>query len=172
MSPAEFLKSPWLFVLFGAMWLGGGAVLARASGWRALAERFRSARPVDGERFRFVTGWIGASKSFPVQYRGALFITISGEGFLLSIFFPFRLGSPPLFIPWTEVESVTEEAAWFVDRVVVRLRDLPTVIRIAGRAGQRMAEAYALSSRGRSRAAESAEAAPRRPSNRPRSSPR
>jgi hypothetical protein len=158
MSPAEFLHSPWFFVLFVAMWLGAVAGLAWASGWRALAERFRSARPVDGERFRFVTGWIGASKRFPVQYRGGLFITISGEGFLLSIFFPFRLGSPSLFIPWTEVESVTEEAASFVDRVVVRLRGSPTIIMIAGRAGQRMAEAYALSSGGRSRAAE-----PRRP---------
>ncbi|MFL6947918.1 MAG: hypothetical protein ACJ8FU_06925 [Xanthobacteraceae bacterium] len=91
-----------------------------------------------------------------------MFITISGEGFLLSIFFPFRLGSPSLFIPWTEVESVTEEAAWFVDRAVVRLRGLPTTIMIAGRAGQRMVEAYALSSRDRSRAAELAEAARRR----------
>lgn len=170
MSPAEFLRSPWFFVLFGAIWLGAVAALAWASGWQALAERFRSARPVDGERFRFVTGWIGASKSFPVHYRGALFITVSGEGFLLSMFFPFRLGSPPLFIPWTEVESVTEEAAWFVDRAVVRLRGSPTIIRIGGRAGQRMAEVYALSSRGRSRAAEPAEAARRRPGD--HSSPR
>jgi hypothetical protein len=148
MSPAEFLRSPWFFLLFGALWLGAVAALAWASGWRALAERFRSARPVDGERFRFVTGWIGGPKRFPVQYRGALFITISGEGFLLSMFFPFRLGAPPLFIPWTEVESVTVEAAWFVDRAVVRLRGSPTIIMIAGRAGQRMAEAYALASRG------------------------
>jgi hypothetical protein len=169
MSPAEFLKSPWFFVLFGLLWLGVGAVLARASGWRALAERFRSARPVDGARFRFVTGWIGAS-TWPVQYRGALFITISSEGFLLSIFFPFRLGSPSLFIPWTEVESATEEEAWFVNRAVVRLRGLPTTIMIAGRAGQRMVEAYALSSRDRSRAAELAEAARRRPGD--HSSPR
>ena len=51
MSPAEFLRSPWFFVLFGAMWLGAVAALAWASGWRALAERFRSARPVDGSAF-------------------------------------------------------------------------------------------------------------------------
>src|SRR5262245_465054 len=145
----SFLQSPWFFVLFAAMWLGAVAGLAWASGWRALAERFRSARPVDGERFRFVTGWIGKSKSFPVQYRGALFITISGEGFLLSMFFPFRLCSPPLFIPWTEVESVTDEEAWFVNRAVVCIRGSPTIIMIAGRAGQRIAEAYAQSSSAR-----------------------
>lgn len=146
MSPIEFLRFPWFLVSFAVLWVGVVALLAWASGWRAPAERFRSTRPVDGERFRFVSGSIGTSKWFPVYYRGALFITINGEGFLLSIFFPFRLGSPPLFIPWTEAESVTEEAAWFVNRAVVRLRGLPTIIMIAGRAGQRMAETYALSS--------------------------
>src|SRR5215475_7265121 len=100
--PPAFLQPPWFFLFFAVLWIGVGASLAWASGWRALAERFRSAGPIEGERFRFASGWLGASKWFPVHYKGALFITVGRDGFLLSLFFPFRLGSPPLFIPWRE----------------------------------------------------------------------
>jgi len=80
-----------------------------------------------------------------------LFITVGAEGFLLSLFFPFRPGSPPLFIPWSRVESVTEQPAWFVDRAVIRIRGLPTKISIVGRAGLRISQAYARFAAGRDR---------------------
>ena len=152
--PPAFLQPPWFFVFFAAMWLGVGVALSYASGWRALAEWFRSTRPIEGERFRFASGSMGASNWFPVRYRGCLFITVGAEGFLLSLFFPFRLGSPPLFIPWTRVESVTEQPAWFVDRAVIRIRGLPTKIMIVGRAGQRISQAYAHFAASRDRRAE------------------
>jgi len=140
-SPA-FLHPPWFFVFFAVMLLAIGVAVSYAPGWRALAERFRSTRSIEGERFRFVSGSIGASTWLSFHYRGCLFVTIGPEGFLLSLFFPFRLGAPSLFIPWTELESVTRQPALFVDRTVIRIRGSSTKIMVVGRAGKRIGEAY------------------------------
>src|SRR5262245_14953978 len=140
---AALIESVWFFAFVVAMWFVIGVALAYGSGWRALAERFRSTRSIEGERFRFVSGSVSASKWSSVQCRGCFFVTVGSEGFLLSVFFPLRLGSPPLFIPWTEVESVTEQFARLVDCAVICLRGLPTRIVIVGPAGQRVGQAYA-----------------------------
>jgi len=139
-------SSPWsslLFALvFAGTWLCIGGLLAWAAGWPALAARFRRTGPVKGERFGAVSGSMIAAGSLPVGYRGTLWLVLGPGGFGLSVSFPFRFMSPPLFIPWAAVESVSRRRRWFVDTAEVRLRGLPNRINISGKAGQRLLAAY------------------------------
>jgi hypothetical protein len=112
------------------------------AGWPSLATRFRSAQTTDGERFRFASGSIGSSIRFPVSYRSCLFFTVTDTGFLLSAFFLFRLLSPPLFIPWEQVESVTEQRIWFLQTAVISIRDSSTKIMVRGRVAQAIMKVY------------------------------
>ena len=138
----EFMQPQWFFPLFIGMWLGISALLSRMSGWASLAEQFRSAEPKSGETLRFVSGSMGA-KVLPVNYGGCLFVTVNDSGFHLSILFLFRFQSPPLFIPWAQVESAEEKRLLLARHVVVRLRNRWPIISVRGRAGQFIQEAYA-----------------------------
>jgi hypothetical protein len=69
---------------------------------------------------------------FPVSYRSCVTFTVTPTGLALSIFFPFRLLSPPLFIPWRDVESVTEGRFPFVRCVTLRIRNHWSQIRVYG----------------------------------------
>lgn len=136
-----FMEPQWFFPLFAAIWLGISALLSRLGGWANLAGRFRALQPESGESFRFVSGAIDAN-SFPVSYRGCLFVTVNSRGFHLSLLFLFRFQSPPLFIPWSEVESVEEKRFLFARRAVIRLRSQWPVISVYGSAGQSIAHAH------------------------------
>jgi hypothetical protein len=135
------MEPQWFLPLFVIMWLVITGVLSRLGGWASLATQFRSSQPADGERFRFVSGSMG-KRAFPVSYGGCLFVVVSQRGFALSILFPFRFQSPPLFIPWAQVESVEEKRLLFVSYVVVRLREQWPLISLRGRAGRRIKEVY------------------------------
>ncbi len=137
-----YLEPLWRIPLFGVSWFGVCAILAHVSGWPRLASRFQSSRPIEGERFRFASGCIGASTRRPVSYRHCLFLTVGNSGFLMSMVFPLRFRCPPLFIPWAEVESISEERYGFALCAVVHLRDFSTRIMVPGKAGQSITQAH------------------------------
>jgi hypothetical protein len=127
--------SPWFLPAFALLWIGVTAGLALLSGWTNLAEEFRSEQPVDGERFRFASAAIGA-RLFPVGYSNCLFLIVGPMGIGVSIFFLFRLLSPPLYIPWARVESVEQRRFLFLKSTVVRVAGHWPELKIYGRAGQ------------------------------------
>ncbi len=102
-----FLQSQWFFPYFVAMWFGVTGLLAYASGWARLANQFPAQMPVQGDRFRFASGSMGL-RFVPVSYDNCLFVTVSPSGLRISIFFPFRFLSAPMFVPWSAMESVTQ----------------------------------------------------------------
>ena len=136
-----FLAPLWFIPLFAVSWFGICAILAHASGWHRLASRFQPSNSVEGDRFRFASGCMGASTRFPVSYRNCLFLTVGKTGFLMSLFFPFRFRCPPFFIPWVEVESITEERYWFVLCAVIHIRGFSTRIMLSGKAAQSITQA-------------------------------
>jgi hypothetical protein len=140
-APATLLEPHWFIAGFVVLWLGMSALLALLGGWTSLAARFRSAEPKAGERLRFVSGSIGAPL-MPVSYGRSLFLTLSEEGFGLSVLFLFRFLTPPLFIPWREVESVEERRSLFGRYTVVRVRNHWPTISIRGDAGERLRILY------------------------------
>jgi len=139
----------WFLPLFAAGWLLITGLLAHAGGWSTLARHFRSsAEPASGERFRFVSGSMG-TRAFPVSYGRCLFLMVSPGGFALSILLPFRFQSPPLFIPWSQVETVEAKRLLFLSYTLIRLRSQWPEISVSGRAGRRIKEVHErLASRG------------------------
>ena len=132
-----------IFPLFIVAWLLGGALLAHLSGWRLLAKRFRATEPVEGLRCRFSSGRMGRRGEMPVGYGSCLNLIVGRTGFRLSILFPFRFFCPPLFIPWTEVESVEEKRDWFRQRSQISIRGSDVFVAISGHAGECIAAMYA-----------------------------
>ena len=140
-----YMEPQWFLLLFVVMWFGVTALLSRLGGWSSLAEQLRATQPESGDSFRFASGSVGA-KVFPVNYGSCLFITVNDSGFHISVLFLFRFQSPPLFIPWSQVESVEEKKLLFMHRVVIRVRNQWPVISVWGRAGQSIRDAYARAS--------------------------
>lgn len=140
-----YLEPQWLIPLFVVMWFFIGAVLSRISGWASLATHFRATQAESGERFRFASGSMGV-RFFPVSYGGCLFLSVNNDGLHLSIMFPFRFQCPPLFIPWSQLESVEEKRFLFFRYTVIHLRNQWPIISVRGRAGEFIKKAYTSAS--------------------------
>ncbi len=138
----DTLFQPQLFLpLFVGLWLAVAALLSRMGGWSGLAKVFGAPGPVEGERFRFASGSMG--KDFaPVNYNNCLFVTVNGEGLRLSVLFLMRFRSPPLFIPWSSVESVNESKVFLSTVHEITIRGHWPKITLRGAAGQAAHAAY------------------------------
>ena len=132
----------WFLPTFALMWLSISALLSLLSGWRALASQFPASDSIQGDHFRFVSGSMGIP-FFPVNYGNCLFVTVNEEGFRVAILFLFRFLTPPLFIPWLQVESVTEKRFLFMRYAAIRIRGSWPIVSLYGKAGTRMLEGYA-----------------------------
>jgi hypothetical protein len=132
----------WFLLVFVGMWLLVTGVLSRVGGWASLAAEFRATEPISGENFRYVSGSVGR-KVLPVSYRNCLSVHVDERGFGLALLFLFRFQSPPLFIPWSQVESVAEKKVFFARYVVICLRNQWPAISLRGPAGRRIQEVYA-----------------------------
>lgn len=137
-SPIGPLLGPLCFL---ALWLFVSALLAHFSGWSSLATEFRATEPTIGDRFYFVSGSMGA-RGIPVNYSNCLTLTIGERGVRLAILLPWRFGSPPLFIPWAMIESVTAKRFLFWRYVQIRFRDRRPRLSLHGRAGRCVLETY------------------------------
>ena len=82
-------------------------------GWRRLAESFPAKGQPSGKHFFMQSGKVGL-----VNYGSCLTIYSAPEGLYLSVWLPFRLGHPPLFIPWDAVHNMTTRRFLWVERVV------------------------------------------------------
>lgn len=143
-----FPEPQWLVLCIALLWFGACALLARIAGWSTLAGSYRAKYSAIGERFSFVSASIGTAR-FPINYKGCLFMVVNRHGLHVSVLFPFRFRSPPLFIPWSAVESITEKQFMRTFGVTVRLRNCWPIISVPGRAGHMIREAHAVSSSAR-----------------------
>lgn len=80
---------------------------------------------------------------FPVNYGNCLFVTVNEKGFRVAILFLFRFLTPPMFIPWAEVESAAKKRFLFMPYAAIRIRGNWPNLSFYGKAGRRMLEAYA-----------------------------
>ncbi|HTR40846.1 MAG TPA: hypothetical protein VMH87_04460 [Pseudomonadales bacterium] len=100
---------PFLFV---GMWCFVSLAISMLGGWRRLAESFPARGEPSGKQFSMQGGKVGQA-----NYSGCLTIYSSPEGLYLSIMFPFRLGHPPLFIPWDAIHNVKTRRFLWVESV-------------------------------------------------------
>ena len=80
---------------------------------------------------------------FPVNYGNCLFVTVNEKGLRVAILFLFRFLSPPLYIPWAQVESVGEGRFFFMRHAAIRIRQNWPTLSFYGKAGKRILEVYA-----------------------------
>jgi hypothetical protein len=90
-----FFIGLWAFVLF---------LVALLSGWSRLAQAYQAHTRFEGEIWRFRTGHFGWAR-----YNGCLTVGANYEGLYLAVFPLFRIGHPPLFIPWYDITTAEKK---------------------------------------------------------------
>ena len=127
---------PLFPVAFVGLWCAITYLLALMSGWRRLAAHYAADMPAGGERFRF-----RSAKTGFVRYNHCLTFAATAEGLHLWLLPPFRLGSPPLLVPWAEV-SATLVRDLFFGSITLRFARVPRIrMRIATALGEQIAAA-------------------------------
>lgn len=112
------LLIPLFLVGFVLIWSGVIYLLAWLSGWRRLARHYRCAKIPDGSLFGTFWAMLG-----PVNHRGTLRIQPAPEGLYLSTMVLFRLGHPPLLIPWHAIKRRDGAQISLVKMVALELGD-------------------------------------------------
>lgn len=135
------LNSEWFLPTFIVGWLAITGLLALMSGWVSLARTFRASGPISGKTFRFASGSMG-NKFMPVRYGNCFFITTNDQGLYLSILFPFRFLSPPLFLPWSCFASVERRRFLFIPYYILTIKEQWARIGLGMWAGRSAKEAY------------------------------
>lgn len=85
-------------VAFGLIWTAVSLLISLFSGWGQLAKYYRTENIPTGKSLGNYWLLMG-----PANYRGVTTIQPSSEGLYLSILLLFRLGHPPLLIPWRDI---------------------------------------------------------------------
>ncbi len=118
---------------FAALWAGLSFYFAGASDWRLLATKFRTSDTPEGECFRNQVYGVGS-----IRERGATVLTVTPQGLHLRAALPFRLGHPPLLIPWRSILRVVRGKSWWTEWYSLNVEDT-TLIRVGPRAFEAMA---------------------------------
>ena len=133
------MEQAWPAVLFAVLlfvpiWSTVTALLSRLSGWPSLASRFPAIPEAPaGESVRGQVLGVGM-----VRENNVTTLIASPAGLHLSAMFLFRLGRPPVLVPWSEVRHVSERT-WFGSRSHVLDLGGITTIRLKDK-GYRMME--------------------------------
>lgn len=107
--PAILVGFPIVFVPF---WCFVCWLLSQMGGWGRIAERFPGTTPPDGPKFSLQSGHVGMT-----NYRSVLTIRPMAEGLHLSIMAIFRVGHPPLFIPWHEIRNARRHKVLWAETI-------------------------------------------------------
>ena len=96
--------------VFLAIWTFATMSIAVVSGWRELARAYRAERPIIATaEWRNRRGRM----RYGSAYKGCLNIAANAMGMQLSLWSIFRPGHPPLFIPWTDIQTELVHGIFF-----------------------------------------------------------
>jgi hypothetical protein len=116
-------------------------LISRVGGWATLAEQYRCEETFTGPRWSFQRGQM----RWMVGYNNCLNVGADPRGLYLSILFPFRLGHPPLFIPWRDISYSSKKVLW-VKFVELRLgREVTIPFRISNQLAEKLKTAAGTS---------------------------
>jgi hypothetical protein len=118
MNPIPYIF-PVVFVLF---WLVISIAISRIGGWAALARVYRLEDSFEGERVRFRSGQM----RYAMNYNNCLTLGADRRGLYLSVFFFFRVGHPPLYVPWSEI-TISTSRRFFMDMTELSFTRIPGV---------------------------------------------
>jgi hypothetical protein len=101
---SAFLATPWGFVIFFiTLWCAVCFSISFMTGWFSLGGRFKRQSNPYGETksagpffYTVYMRWWG-------HYSSVIRLTAASDALYASVLFPFRIGHPPLRIPWDEI---------------------------------------------------------------------
>ena len=116
---------PIVFVLgFPVIWVSILLLLSHIGGWARLAKCYIDNGDEPGDTHRMRSGYVGL-----VNYRSCLNLRVCKSGLRLSVLFPFRVGHPPLLIPWDHFHSIAEKRVFFIPFLTAEV-GIPVVARV------------------------------------------
>lgn len=130
-TPVEFLAT------FAGLWVGISLLLGLLSGWTTLAGDYRLSKAFVGRK------WYFCSASFRrfVNYGGVLTVGASDKGLYLSLWMPFRIGHPPLLVPWQHVRKLKHGLFSLFSTALVVGYNTPVRVSLSSRLVRRVEEA-------------------------------
>jgi hypothetical protein len=114
----------WILALFPFLWCAASFGVSFLGGWFFLARRYRFDQEFLGKRWRRRSG--GMEFMGRAHYTNCLTLGSDSKGLFLSVLFLFRVGHPPRFVPWSEINATTYRFL-FLPFVRLRLQRDPSI---------------------------------------------
>jgi len=136
MNQHPALSAVGFAVCFVALWITVGFIVSLIGGWRSLAERYRTDRVFPAHK-----RWMqSAQMRFLCGYNHVLTLASDSNGLYLATFFLFRVGHPPLFIPWNEIKIGEVRLLLLIKMRTLRLGPDAIPLRVSERLAQFLLE--------------------------------
>jgi len=119
----EPFSIPAYIFIFIALWICVCQLISTAGGWRILSRDYRAAASFDGKKLWFKS----AGMRRWTNYNNCLVVGANKYGLYLAVLPIFRVGHPPLFIPWTEISTEAGSRRLFGDFVKFKFAKQPDV---------------------------------------------
>jgi hypothetical protein len=114
-------------IVFPLFWMSI-SMLISLCGWRWLAAQYPEPGPFQGAYRTWKSGMVGLSR-----YNHVLHVGADSDGLALRVMFLFRVGHPPLFIPWDDVASAERRGVFLFRHVQLRFKRSSVALRLQGR---------------------------------------
>jgi hypothetical protein len=101
-------------------WLSLAWMIGRFGAWYPLAQHYTTSREPAGDAFR----WSSVRFGLFSNYSNSVNITVSFEGIYLRPIYFFRMGHPPLLIPWEAVAAIEQMAGGIVPTTRIEIQPL------------------------------------------------
>lgn len=132
----SWFANPLVFILsFVAFWCAVCFLISFITGWYALALHFRAQTEPLGETLSAGPFFYTIYMRFWSHYSSVIRLTAASDALYLAVLFPFRVGHPPLRIPWDEIK-LGRAQRFFITKVELTLGNQE---KIPMRISQRMA---------------------------------
>lgn len=129
-----FLGFPVFFVLF---WTAVCYLLGWVGGWQKLAADYHHTASFLGQTYNFRNGrmkW--------VNYKNVLTLGADTKGLYIAVLFLFRIGHPPLFIPWQDINTTEEKGVFGIDITNFQFLKHPSIsLKVWGSVGKQVLQA-------------------------------
>jgi|HubBroStandDraft_2_1064218.scaffolds.fasta_scaffold198180_1 hypothetical protein len=103
-SIESYLATPiGLVIGFVALWCASCYLISFSAGWFALSRRFKKQSEPYGEIRSAGPFFYTVYMRFWCHFTCLISLTAASDALYVSILFPFRIGHPPLRIPWDEI---------------------------------------------------------------------
>ncbi len=124
-------------IFFIVLWIMVHFLISRLTGWARMAGHYPDMGGFSGKKWRFQT----ITTRRGMGYRGSVNVGADARGLYLSVFFLFRFGHPPIFVPWRDI-TITEKKIFKIQLLELRFRKTENLsVRIVAKLGDRLAGA-------------------------------